>query len=735
MSLVKNLYLLAFISLGAASSWAIEGPMDWEYRTAQNGAVWTAWKKAEVGHRFPRNFQGYIEYRSNFSTETGAHSALGVYLGQIGDADKVWINGELIGATGEFPPRFQPNLGDFREYLIPDHVLKSKNELRVETYVEYVGRKGLSISEVEIGPHNKLQNKKILDGVFWYSYKAGLPILLLFLSIISMPWWSTRGQFWNHVLLSMVGVSYAIFGVGRSRAFFPFFELVNSYKIVVLSALTGMTLIYLYAFWISKVRRKWLYFIFIALPLICAVRIGLAPDMLSASHAVEDWFYVSMPLNLTAMGIALFYARKESLWVRIGISLVAVIAMYEILLSLRFISGPNLMDVTFCGFVMAMLMNSLAESKKGWLELSAKKRDLIWSQKFLKLARQVAHDIRSPLSSMESAQNNVEYSINKNIVDAAEIKKSLEIKRLSIERLKSISSRLLKEYGSMFNDRSTSSQELPKLTLLDKLVFDVILETKSSLDTSIDIKTDGFAAIPEVWSVVVPGEIQTAISNILRNAVEAVSYVRKPEIKVQLATEENKIVIEISNNGPIIPSDERETIFKEGFTTKEIGTGLGLAQAKQAVERNKGSIELESTQERTTFRVVLEKENSPSWIDTKIDVRNSDGLIFVDDDHSMLAYWKNKLEHLPKGMDARYLSSISAIPVDGIASKTLVLDYHFKDGKQTGIEWFKGTSDRPKTYLCTTAYDDPEIQEFARSNGVVIVPKPAIEGVRFLGME
>ena len=86
-------------------------------------------------------------------------------------------------------------------------------------------------------------------------------------------------------------------------------------------------------------------------------------------------------------------------------------------------------------------------------------------------------------------------------------------------------------------------------------------------------------------------------------------------------------------------------------------------------------------------------------------------------------------------MDARYLSSISAIPVDGIASKTLVLDYHFKDGKQTGIEWFKGTSDRPKTYLCTTAYDDPEIQEFARSNGVVIVPKPAIEGVRFLGME
>lgn len=84
-----------------------------------------------------------------------------------------------------------------------------------------------------------------------------------------------------------------------------------------------------------------------------------------------------------------------------------------------------------------------------------------------------------------------------------------------------------------------------------------------------------------------PGQIQQVLINLLINAVEAVEELRKGDGKIRIATalKDDKICIQMSDNGPGIPSHLREKIFDPFFTTKVVGkgTGQGLALAKDII--------------------------------------------------------------------------------------------------------------------------------------------------------
>ena len=65
----------------------------------------------------------------------------------------------------------------------------------------------------------------------------------------------------------------------------------------------------------------------------------------------------------------------------------------------------------------------------------------------------------------------------------------------------------------------------------------------------------------------------------------------------------------MENNGPKIPEEIRDSIFKKGFTTKkEEGHGMGLAIVSEIVNKAKGKIELKSDEEETVFTVSFGKE-------------------------------------------------------------------------------------------------------------------------------
>jgi two-component system NtrC family sensor kinase len=77
------------------------------------------------------------------------------------------------------------------------------------------------------------------------------------------------------------------------------------------------------------------------------------------------------------------------------------------------------------------------------------------------------------------------------------------------------------------------------------------------------------------------------------------------------------VVIEVHDQGPGIPKEQQEDIFLPFFTTKETGTGLGLALVHQMVLEHGGEISVDSVVGRgTVFRVTLpvpkERTESPS---------------------------------------------------------------------------------------------------------------------------
>lgn len=96
-------------------------------------------------------------------------------------------------------------------------------------------------------------------------------------------------------------------------------------------------------------------------------------------------------------------------------------------------------------------------------------------------------------------------------------------------------------------------------------------------------------------------------ANLLANACEAVAGARAPRIVVRarLLADPARVEVRVADNGPGIPPASRQHIFAPFVTTKAAGVGLGLAIAREAIERHGGTIELASGGTGAEFIVQL----------------------------------------------------------------------------------------------------------------------------------
>ena len=94
------------------------------------------------------------------------------------------------------------------------------------------------------------------------------------------------------------------------------------------------------------------------------------------------------------------------------------------------------------------------------------------------------------------------------------------------------------------------------------------------------------------------------VTNLVKNAVQAVETAQNPLVKVEISAEKNKVVLSVSDNGKGIPETHKDKIFEPKFTTKSSGMGLGLAMVKNIVESYNGQISFVSeSKKETVFRV------------------------------------------------------------------------------------------------------------------------------------
>ena len=101
-------------------------------------------------------------------------------------------------------------------------------------------------------------------------------------------------------------------------------------------------------------------------------------------------------------------------------------------------------------------------------------------------------------------------------------------------------------------------------------------------------------------------KLEIVFSNLLNNSIQAMDG--EGEIKIKISDEKSSARIDIIDSGTGIPEDVLPKIFEPLFTTKQVGTGLGLASCKSIIEKHGGSISVRNNP--TTFSIILPKTTS-----------------------------------------------------------------------------------------------------------------------------
>ncbi|MFH1356592.1 MAG: HAMP domain-containing sensor histidine kinase [bacterium] len=207
----------------------------------------------------------------------------------------------------------------------------------------------------------------------------------------------------------------------------------------------------------------------------------------------------------------------------------------------------------------------------------------------VKYVRQIAHDIRGPLTALDSL---VHYCKDK--LGNEETKIMLTI----LDRLHGIADNLLKKPSDINIDANTIPTKIPDREFIT-LVKNIIEEKKIQCREKYNVKiNDVLIGTPIKYSSsydvqINPVEFQRILSNISNNAIEAVG--NRGNILFVLKREKNKIIIAVDDDGKGINLEVLPHLMQEGATFgKEGGNGLGLSHAKKTLNLWGGEISIES---------------------------------------------------------------------------------------------------------------------------------------------
>jgi signal transduction histidine kinase len=140
---------------------------------------------------------------------------------------------------------------------------------------------------------------------------------------------------------------------------------------------------------------------------------------------------------------------------------------------------------------------------------------------------------------------------------------------------------------------------------VDELVREVAqLATTAEVAVTVEVSADASTAPPQLFGD--PAQLRRALLNIAQNAVQATAAAgRKEPVRISVRTEARAAVIEIANPGANLPEDVRARMFEPFFTTREKGTGLGLAFCKEIITSHGGEIRATVSDDETRFTIEL----------------------------------------------------------------------------------------------------------------------------------
>lgn len=211
-------------------------------------------------------------------------------------------------------------------------------------------------------------------------------------------------------------------------------------------------------------------------------------------------------------------------------------------------------------------------------QLAKSERESAWRE----MARQIAHEIKNPLTPMKLNVQFMQRSLPQ--MNEEQFK----------ERFKNMSDMLIEQIDNMaaiasaFSDFAKMPVDNCEVFNISDVVENCVALFKNNIDT-LDCRIE-----PGINVMADKEQMRRVFINILKNAEQSIPEGTVGVVSVTVRRENNNVEIRIKDNGCGIPQELRTRIFEPNFTTKSSGTGLGLAICRKIVESMGGTIDFDS---------------------------------------------------------------------------------------------------------------------------------------------
>ncbi|HVI48475.1 MAG TPA: HAMP domain-containing sensor histidine kinase [Chitinophaga sp.] len=224
--------------------------------------------------------------------------------------------------------------------------------------------------------------------------------------------------------------------------------------------------------------------------------------------------------------------------------------------------------------------------------LAKSEREGAWRE----MARQVAHEIKNPLTPMKLSIQYLQRAIAGDSPNVKEL--SRKVAGTLVEQIEHLSN-----IASDFSAFARIDEPNNERILLNELLGSLSGLYQSQEDCEIIYVDLG----EECYVFADKTQMNRLFTNLVLNGIQAIPENKKGHIVVQLQTTTDRyVIVSVTDNGSGISPEVQSRIFVPNFTTKSSGTGLGLAMCKNIAEQARGEIWFETKlNEGTTFYVKL----------------------------------------------------------------------------------------------------------------------------------
>jgi signal transduction histidine kinase len=342
-----------------------------------------------------------------------------------------------------------------------------------------------------------------------------------------------------------------------------------------------------------------------------------------------------------------------------------------------------------------------------------------------RLAAQVAHDIRSPLAAIQG--------IERELPQLPESQRLLL--RSAIGRIRDIANNLILKNREVHLQKQSEAVTL-KTYLITSLVDSLVTEKRMQFRSHLNIEIDWNIApgTQNLYAKVNPTEFKTALSNIINNGIEAMSF--NGHLSLEIHSTQSEVHIEVKDTGIGIPENIMSHLGTRGFTYgKDEGSGLGLYQAKESLKAWGGRIAFDSDGATgTTVTIQLPRSSAPSWFATTLPVQENSRVVILDDDPSIHQIWINRfgsLQATEKGVELFHCSTpqelrafVSGQKANQINQRVQYLvDFELIGYKETGTMLIEELQIENQSILVTSHFDEDPVLHEVKRLGIRIIPK------------